>query len=170
MMQPARLEAAFIVPSLTESTRLIWPAPMPMVRSGRANTIAFDLTCLHTFHPKANASYSSSVGGRLETTLRARMSEIEPRSRSWRINPPTIFFMSSRSRTPPPSGCRGPTSRSRKSFFLFNSTKAAASKPGATTTSRKVPVSSFAVVRSTIVLNATTPPKAEIGSVSRTRI
>ena len=37
---------AFSTAIRTASTRLIWPAPMPIVCSSRASTIAFDVTCL----------------------------------------------------------------------------------------------------------------------------
>ena len=46
---------AFIAPSFTESTRLIWPAPTPTVCPARAYTIAFDFTCLATFQPNSSA-------------------------------------------------------------------------------------------------------------------
>jgi len=73
----------FIMASRTESRRLIWPAPMPRVRSFSVNTMALDFTCLQTFQAKESDSYSVSVGFRFVTTVRVRMSAILPRSRSW---------------------------------------------------------------------------------------
>src|SRR5262245_18355619 len=52
-----------------ESTRDIWPAPIPSVRSDLAYTIAFDLTCLTTLQPKNIAFSSVFVGRRLVTTF-----------------------------------------------------------------------------------------------------
>ncbi|GJD73999.1 hypothetical protein CFIICLFH_2232 [Methylobacterium goesingense] len=40
--------AAFQAAMREESTRDIWPAPMPTVAPSRAYTMAFDLTCLAT--------------------------------------------------------------------------------------------------------------------------
>ena len=41
---------AFSTASRTESTRLICPAPMPIVARPLASTIAFERTCLQTLH------------------------------------------------------------------------------------------------------------------------
>ncbi len=167
MTHPFSVEPAFRVASFTESTRLICPAPIPTVRSRRANTMALDLTCLQTFQAKANAAYSSSVGSRFEATFSVRTSKIAPRSRSCRISPPTIFLRSSRSGPVRTSVRSSPTASRRRSFLRLNSAKASSSKPGATTTSTNVVVISLAVARSTRALNAMTPPKAERGSASR---
>ena len=45
----------------TASTRLIWPAPMPIVARSFARTIAFDETCLHTRHAKTRSPHCSSL-------------------------------------------------------------------------------------------------------------
>ena len=37
---------------MTESTRLIWPAPTPRVALSLAKTMALDFTCLETFQAK----------------------------------------------------------------------------------------------------------------------
>src|SRR6266540_4051969 len=60
---------AFQIASRELSTRLIWPAPMPSVRSAAEYTIAFDFTCFTTRQPKRSARSSASVGARLVTTL-----------------------------------------------------------------------------------------------------
>ena len=44
------LRPALSIAIRTESTRLIWPAPMPAVASPCAITIAFERTCLQTAH------------------------------------------------------------------------------------------------------------------------
>ncbi len=48
--QPAACAAslALLAAIRAESTRLIWPAPIPAVARSWANTIAFDFTCLAT--------------------------------------------------------------------------------------------------------------------------
>src|SRR6266516_8167258 len=61
---------AFQIAIRDESTRDIWPAPMPRVRSALAYTIAFDFTCLTTRHPKNIAFSSVLVGRRFVTTFR----------------------------------------------------------------------------------------------------
>src|SRR5581483_9941722 len=61
-------EADFSIASRTESTRLICPAPIPIVPSSRLSTIAFDRTCLHTFHANDSSFHSASVGRRSVTT------------------------------------------------------------------------------------------------------
>ena len=43
----------------TESTRLIWPAPIPQCRAPLAMTIAFERTCLQTSQAKARSSLSA---------------------------------------------------------------------------------------------------------------
>src|SRR3989304_2789213 len=57
--QPAVVLLDFDTASLTESTRLICPAPIPTVSDPLPKTIALDLTCLHTFHVKRKPSISS---------------------------------------------------------------------------------------------------------------
>src|SRR5919108_3435289 len=68
--EPFEGNTDLVVARRTESTRLICPAPIPTVCPGRANTIAFDLTCLQTFHAKAQAAYSSSVRDRFVGTCK----------------------------------------------------------------------------------------------------
>ena len=48
----------------TASTRLIWPAPMPIVCRSLAITIAFEVTCLQTRHAKRRSPQSVLVDGR----------------------------------------------------------------------------------------------------------
>ena len=69
---PASGARAFDTAMRTESTRDIWPAPMPSVRPPPANTMAFDLTCLQTRQAKSrSAQLVRRSGARLVTTLRA---------------------------------------------------------------------------------------------------
>ena len=53
---------AFQAAMREESTRLIWPAPMPTVAPSLAYTMAFDFTCLATRKAKRRSSSSRSVG------------------------------------------------------------------------------------------------------------
>src|SRR6266436_1651423 len=57
---PANEDCAFITAIFTESTRLICPAPTPSVAPSFANTMAFDFTCLHTFHANSMVRISSA--------------------------------------------------------------------------------------------------------------
>src|SRR5579885_2032139 len=82
-------DCAFITAILTESTRLIWPAPTPMVAPSLAKTMALDLTCFATFQAKRSVSISSAVGTRLVTVLRS-CSLNSPRSGSWTRTPPRM--------------------------------------------------------------------------------
>ena len=68
--EPASGARALETAIRTESTRDIWPAPMPSVRPSAANTMAFDLTCLQTRQAKSRSRSSAAVGARLEATLR----------------------------------------------------------------------------------------------------
>ncbi len=45
-----------------ESTRLIWPAPIPSVAPSRAKTIAFERTWRQTFQANSRSSHCSSLG------------------------------------------------------------------------------------------------------------
>ena len=53
---------AFSIAIRTASTRLIWPAPIPIVCRPLASTIAFDETCLQTRHAKSRSAHWSRVG------------------------------------------------------------------------------------------------------------
>src|SRR5262250_388314 len=64
---PSSEDCAFITAILTESTRLICPAPTPSVAPSFAKTIALDLTCLQTFQANFIVDISSAVGWRLVT-------------------------------------------------------------------------------------------------------
>src|SRR5205085_8053799 len=55
-----------------ESTRDIWPAPIPSVRSAAAYTIAFDFTCFTARQPKVIAASYVLVGCRIVTAFVAR--------------------------------------------------------------------------------------------------
>src|SRR5204863_499076 len=51
----------------TESTRLLWPAPMASVRSPEQNTMALLFTWRVTRHANSSAFISAGVGARFET-------------------------------------------------------------------------------------------------------
>jgi hypothetical protein len=57
----------------------------------------------------------------------------------------------------------------RRFFLAFRTSKALSSKSGAMTTSVKISVRARAAASSTVRLKATTPPKAETGSVECAR-
>ena len=63
-----RIAAAFIRATLTESTRLICPAPIARVRSALVKITVFDLTCAQSRHANRIACHSSAVGCRFVTT------------------------------------------------------------------------------------------------------
>src|SRR4029434_1376538 len=67
------------------STRDIWPAPIPIVRSALAYTMAFDFTCLTTRQPNNIAFSSAFVGRRLVTTFGVSSPST---SASWTNTPP----------------------------------------------------------------------------------
>ena len=106
-----RFVAALITAIFTESTRLICPAPTPTVCPSRANTIAFDFTCLQTFHPKSSARNFCAGRRALRHHLQIRFAQFVP-SGFLRQHPAEILFSSSSS-TASPLGI----SSSRRFFF-----------------------------------------------------
>ena len=83
----------FSTASRTESTRLICPAPMPIVCRPLAKTIAFERTCLQTFQAKTMSRHSSSLGSPPVSTVIPSRSLATPSS-SWTSMPPRTRFMS----------------------------------------------------------------------------
>ena len=57
-----RSDAAFSTAIRTASTRLIWPAPMPIVARSFTSTIAFEETCLQTRQAKTRSPHCALVG------------------------------------------------------------------------------------------------------------
>ena len=170
--EPFTSSCAFITAVFTDSTRLVWPPPMAVVRSPFAKTIAFDFTCFTTFHAKRRSRHSCSVGARRVMTLQSSRRML-PRSRSITSSPPTIERTSRASsgrrlQVERASPRRGETRR-RRFFFAARSARAPASYAGAMTHSRKRSVSSFAAASSTGRFRATMPPNAETGSQARAR-
>src|SRR6267142_5002237 len=86
---PASGDCAFMTAILTESTRLICPAPTPSVAPSFAKTIALDFTCFATFNAKRIVCSSSAVGARF-VTVRNSSSFISPRSGFWTSMPPRM--------------------------------------------------------------------------------
>src|SRR6266404_4698333 len=60
---------AFIIATLAASTRLIWPAPMPIECAALVRTMAFDFTWAHTIHANSSPAISEEEGLRLVTTF-----------------------------------------------------------------------------------------------------
>ena len=92
---------ALSIASRTESTRLICPAPMPIVARSLESTIAFERTCLQTFQANSISPHSRSVGLRSVTTSIAERSS-RSMSRSCTSRPP-ITRLRSRSRDVQPA-------------------------------------------------------------------
>jgi outer membrane protein TolC len=72
-----------------ESRRFIWPAPIPAVTPSRANTMAFDLTCLATVQANSMSESCRSVGCSSVTTLRSS-GATDPLSRLCTSSAPAI--------------------------------------------------------------------------------
>ena len=103
----------FVTARRQASTRLIWPAPMPIVWRAFASTIAFDLTRRATFHASSHAALSTAVGLRCETTFHAELWS-GSESESCRSRPPSIRFQSS-----PETGRRETGTRSSRMLGFF---------------------------------------------------
>ena len=76
------------------STRLIWPAPMPIVWRALASTMAFDLTRRTTLQASSHAARSTAVGLRCDSRRHAATGSGSV-SASWTRRPPSIRFQSS---------------------------------------------------------------------------
>ena len=63
------VSCAFCTAIRAESTRLIWPAPLPAVVASLTKTMAFDLTCLITRQANSISLISAFVGGALGNNL-----------------------------------------------------------------------------------------------------
>ena len=81
---------AFSTAIRTASTRLICPAPIPIVRRPLASTMAFEVTCLHTVQAKSRSAQSASAGAPQTTRIAPRSSM--PASRSWTRRPPSALL------------------------------------------------------------------------------
>ena len=71
---------AFSIAIRTASTRLIWPAPIPIVCRSLAITIAFEATCLQTPPAKSRSPHCASVGSPVATSIPSRSSTSQSRS------------------------------------------------------------------------------------------
>ena len=156
--------SAFIAAMRVESTRLIWPAPMPSVCPSPQKTIALDFTYLAT--RQANSRSASCAGGRRRfgDDLAARRRRRCRASGVCTSRPPPTRLQSrggrrrsaraarSRARARSPSA-RSPPARRRCT-------------PGAISTSRNCADDRLERSRaSTGRLNAMMPPNADVGSV-----
>ena len=71
-------------------TRLVCPAPMPMVARFLASTMALDLTVLAIFQAKSRSCSSSGAGSRALTVFRFSLLMM-PLSHSWTSRPPWML-------------------------------------------------------------------------------
>src|SRR5947207_3629003 len=156
---PFNGSTAFCAPRRHESTRLVCPAPTPMVWPSRAYKIAFDFTCLQTFQANSSARFSSAVGGRFVTTFKSE-SFNWCRSVSCTSIPPETFLNT--------HFCGLFVISTKRRFFLAeNFSIAALSKAGAAITSRNSLAISSAAAASTGRFTPITPPNADTGSLER---
>src|SRR6185312_10793049 len=79
--------AVFSTAIRTASTRLIWPAPIPIVCRSFTSTIAFDATCLQTRHAKTRSPHCGSLSSPV-TSCQVSRSSISA-SGSWTSIPPS---------------------------------------------------------------------------------
>ncbi len=121
--------SALMAAMRAELTRLIWPAPTPMVMLPLAYTIALDLTYLATRQANSRSRISASVGARLVTTL---ISLVRARSASCTNKPPLTRL---KSRRWPGSAGHWPHSSTRTFFLAAAISTAAALTLGAMMTS-----------------------------------
>ena len=103
---------AFSTAIRTASTRLICPAPIPIVCRPRASTIAFDETCLQTRQAKRTSSHASSATSPQATLIVSR--SCVSASRSCTSRPPRTRL---KSRSPGVSLRRSPSCRMRSACF-----------------------------------------------------
>src|SRR6185295_4516782 len=145
-----------------EYTRDICPAPTPMVMPSRANTMAFDLTYLHTRQANHRSAYCVGVGFFWVTILNVAGSASAV-SRVWTRRPPlTLRYSNSEVERV----ASGPTTSTRTFCRLASTAPASADTEGATITSTNWrPTMAVAVAASSSRLKAMMPPNAEVGSV-----
>ena len=146
----------------TASTRLIWPAPTPMVARSAAMTIAFERTCLHTRQAKTRSPHCCSSGAPA-TTVQPSRSSISA-SASCTSTPPSTRFS--------PRCCalgrrRSRSTRMRVPCFRPSASSAASAYPGANRTSTNCAASFSPSAASTSRLSTTMPPYADTGSEAR---
>ena len=142
-----------------ESTRLIWPAPIPRVMPLAQYTIALDLTNFATRHANIMSCISLGVGRRLLTT-RISFSSTFFASGDWTSKPPPTRLKSKVLNAVPKGISK------RRTFCLVEKIAFASSlKPGAINTSTNCLETASAAAPSQTTLKAMIPPKAELGSV-----
>ncbi len=146
---------AFSTAMRTASTRLIWPAPMPIVAPPAASTIALERTWRQTRHANSMSSPLRLAG--LTVALRTRIcSRVSVTSvvglHELAADHGLAFDLTQRRR--PLAGARAGGRSSSPSA----TSSASASKPGASSTSMNCLASASAQARSTRRLRAITPP------------
>ena len=122
----AALSAAILV----LYTRLIWPAPTPIVMLSLQKIIALDFTYLTTVQANSMSSTCSGVGALSVTTFRSS-AVIRPMSLPCTSNPPETFLKSN----PPDDSAQSPVRKTRTFFFSLSISAASSPISGATMTS-----------------------------------
>ena len=153
--------AALIAAILVLYTRLIWPAPTPMVMLSLQKMIAFDLTYFTTVHANNMSWICPGVGAFSVTTLRSS-AVMRPMSVFCTNSPPETFLKSK----PLTDSPRSPVLSTRTFFFSASTAAASSSMIGATMTSTNWrSIIALAAAASSGRLKAIIPPKADVGSV-----
>ena len=158
---------AFATAPRAASTRLVWPEPIPISRPSRTSTIAFDVTPRTRRQARSRSRRSSSVGPRFEATVHVAGSSA---SVSGARDEDGTAGACGGIRSGPVAaagivgGQREGPRRVGDWAWWPGSSWPPASKPGATTTSRKIETSASAIAASTGRVRATTPPNADTGS------
>ena len=143
--------------TLAASTRLIWPAPIPIDCRSLVRTIAFDFTCAQRIHANSSPARCSVAGWRSVTTF--QVSRLPIRSTLCASTPPAALRNS-------PSFDGGFMISSRRFFFFARIVIAWLLNDGATITSRKSPSTARAHSSSNSSFTPMMPPNAETGSAS----
>src|SRR5690606_25985655 len=66
-------DLAFSIACFSASTREVWPTPLAQGLSLLLSTMVLDLVCLQILAANTSASFSSSVGATLVTTLKSSL-------------------------------------------------------------------------------------------------
>ena len=159
---------AFATAPRAASTRDVWPDPIPISRPCRTSTIAFEVTPRTRRQARSRSARSASVGLRRLATVQVAGSSGRVSGAVTRTAPPAVRIE--------PVGSGGPRTarhpsrdrpRAAGSAWWRGSRAPRASKPGATTTSRKIVDQRLGHDRVHGRVSATTPPYADTGSPAR---
>ena len=156
-----------------ESSRLIWPAPTPMVMPSLQNTMALDLTYLATFQANSRSCNWAAVGctwvtTRISASVSSWLSAVcikrpEPmRLTSTALRPRSQALVP---RAAPPKAKGKAICSTRTLGLRAKVCSASGLKDGAISTSTNWALTCWAVAPSSSQLKAMMPPKADVGSV-----